>query len=163
MNGDSTRCARLKTAAKWVLRVVALLPVLFVLFLVSGLSPRFLIQIASEDEWGSRAGLPFDYGPTLRCCLGPTGWIVVLMVFGLALSAAMILRRCPWAVRMVVVLSPLLLVLFGALRSDLHAWLRPWFVTILALEILLAALAAVLARRMANAAAGIFAGKSQTF
>ncbi len=155
LTGWSTPLARVRWVATWLLRSVAIVLILSALYVVSAVSPRVLIRFMPDDGSPPHHGPSFDPDATLGWCLG-AGWIIALIVFSLALIAALILRRWPWPLRMLVVLSPMLLVLCAWLQGDLHAWLRPWAGTILAIETLLAALAAVLCRTLARAANKVF-------
>jgi hypothetical protein len=156
--GDRPNCffrsyLHLKRLMVGLLRVFVVLLAGFVVYLWSGISLRVLIRFdrTGLDPGEPGSGLPIDYAVTFLYCLGPIGWVVGLGVFTLALVMVLVVHRWPWPLRVIVAVAPLALLVRQMIYvSDLHPWVRPVCLQIVAGEMVLAVLAAVLCRRMAR-------------
>jgi hypothetical protein len=143
----------LKRLTTWLLRVLLLLLAGVAAYLWSGFSPRVLICF---DRTGLEPGepgfgLPIDYTGTLLRCLGPIGWLAALGVFALAFTMASAVHGWRWPLRGIVAVAPVTLVAVQIVCvSDLHPWVRPVCLQIVAAQMALAVLVAVLCRPIAG-------------
>lgn len=124
-----------------------------VMYLWCGLSPRVLFRFDTtglDPQDTIDVPLPIDHIGTLWRCIGPAGWIVAAGVFGLALVIGFAARSFPWWARMCLATLPVLLILVLFSGWQLRAELRPIALAIYLAQYLIAALAGVLAPRVAR-------------
>jgi hypothetical protein len=141
--------------AKWLPRFSVLLLAGFVAYCWAYFSNALFMRTVhfartrlGPGEAGAR--LPIDYEATVLAYLGPLGWIVALGVFGVALIMALTVYRWPWPLRVIVVVAPIAPLLRQACVADLRPEIRPIWLSITVVELLLAALVAALCRPIAR-------------
>lgn len=132
-----------------LLQVFALLLAGVVSYFWIALSGRVLIRF---DRTGLELGepgfrLPIAYTETLLRCLGPVGWIVGLGIFGLAFIMVLTVYRWPWPLQAILAAAPIVLVMYQITSQwDIRPCVQPVLLQIVAAEMALAVLAAVLCR-----------------
>ncbi len=141
--------------AKWLLRLFVLLLAGFVAYHWAYFSNALFMRTVHFDRTRLGPGeagfrLPIDYVTTVLTYLGPLGWIVALGVLGLALIMALTVYRWPWPLRVMVVSAPIAPLLRQACIADLRPEIRPIWLSITVVELLMAALVVVLCRPIAR-------------